>query len=233
MPGEGSGPSTPAPGSAAARARPAGRPRTGPGARFRPNAGGCRCPRRPRELTFTKLSASGKPGSTISPSGLAALVVVGAFGSRGLGGAIFPVLHGSSRETASRRRDGCHRACAKLGYSGDALAASRSWLSSPSPSTRGTLHFLFNLTSHHLDSLVIYGGPGGPINLLFKARLSQARLVPASPAWSGLAQLIDPRSLTSSVFSLATGSSLTAYTGAGIAANYRDTKRHRTPSSPL
>lgn len=62
-------------------------------------------PQRHSKLTFTKLSASGKPGSTISPSGLAALVADWALGSRGLGGAIFPSLHGSSRESASGRRD--------------------------------------------------------------------------------------------------------------------------------
>lgn len=75
--------------------------------RFRPTAGDSLCPRKPHELTFTKLSASGKPGSTISPSGLAALVADGNLGSRGLGGAIFPGLHGSSRESASGRRDVC------------------------------------------------------------------------------------------------------------------------------
>lgn len=47
------------------------------------------CPRA-RKLTFTKLSASGKPGSTISSSGLVALVAGAACCSRGLGGAIFP-----------------------------------------------------------------------------------------------------------------------------------------------
>lgn len=88
-------------------------------ARLRPNAGCSRCLQRPCELTFTKLSASGKPGSTISPSGLAALVAVGAFGSRGLGGAIFPGLHGSSREIASGRRDVCPPRMCKLGRSAD------------------------------------------------------------------------------------------------------------------
>lgn len=41
------------------------------------------------EPTFTKLSASGKPGSTMSLSGLVAPVADGDLGSRGLGGAIF------------------------------------------------------------------------------------------------------------------------------------------------
>ena len=47
-------------------------------------------PSRRHELTFTKLSASGKPGSTFSPSDLAAVVADWALDSRGLGGAIFP-----------------------------------------------------------------------------------------------------------------------------------------------
>ena len=57
---------------------------------FRSAVGCSRCPPRPHELTFTKLSASGKPGSTISPSDLAALVADWALDSRGLGGAIYP-----------------------------------------------------------------------------------------------------------------------------------------------
>lgn len=46
-------------------------------------------PPRPLALTFTKLSASGNPGNTISSSDLAALIADGALDSAGLGGAIF------------------------------------------------------------------------------------------------------------------------------------------------
>lgn len=65
-------------------------------------------PPRPRELTFTKLSASGKPGSTISPSGLVALVAVWTLGSRVLGGAMFSACTAClARASRSTRRDAC------------------------------------------------------------------------------------------------------------------------------
>lgn len=60
---------------------------------------------RPRELTFTKLSASGNPGSTISSSDLAALD--GALDSRGLGGAIFPAC----TALLARAPESTRRAC--------------------------------------------------------------------------------------------------------------------------
>lgn len=89
VPGAGSCASTPTPGLLSG-ARAAGRTAAKRVLGLLP-AGRGRLPvsRRPRELTFTKLSASGKPGSTISSSDLAALVADGALDSRGLGGAIF------------------------------------------------------------------------------------------------------------------------------------------------
>lgn len=91
VPGAGSGPRPPTPARAPPRrahGREGGR-REGPGL-LPAGRGQLLVPPRPRELTFTKLSASGKPGSTISPSDLTALVAAGAFGSPGLGSAIFP-----------------------------------------------------------------------------------------------------------------------------------------------
>lgn len=72
-------------------------------------------PPRPHELTFTKLSASGKPGSTISPSDFDRARGRLGLDSRGLGAAIFPAM--PSRECFASATC-AHCACAEAVLAG-------------------------------------------------------------------------------------------------------------------
>lgn len=101
----------------------------------RPAAGGSRCSPapcpRPRGRTFTKLSASGNPGSTISSSDLATLEGLGALASAGLGGAMFSACMALLARLTRADATWAHCACAKWGAGGAGASGSHPCARSP------------------------------------------------------------------------------------------------------